>query len=61
MGLVSAKAERVRAGLPSREEIGPRVAAAKALGDPTRLAIQSFLLAPYVRVKRVQGHPGVWR
>jgi len=33
------KAERVRKGLPSAEELELRAAGAKALGDPTRLAI----------------------
>jgi ArsR family transcriptional regulator, lead/cadmium/zinc/bismuth-responsive transcriptional repressor len=33
------KAERVRKGLPSAEELGLRAAGAKALGDPTRLAV----------------------
>jgi len=33
------KAERVRKGLPSVEELELRAAGAKALGDPTRLAI----------------------
>ena len=33
------KAERVRAGLPGVEELERRAAAAKALGDPTRLAV----------------------
>jgi len=34
-----AKAERVREGLPAIEQLEPLAAAAKALGDPTRLAI----------------------
>lgn len=33
------KAERVRKGLPSAEELELRAAGAKALGDPTRLAV----------------------
>lgn len=33
------KAERVRASMPSIEELEGRAAAAKALGDPTRLAL----------------------
>ena len=33
------KAERVRAAMPSVEELERRAAAAKALGDPTRLAL----------------------
>lgn len=33
------KAERVRKGLPTVEELELRAAGAKALGDPTRLAI----------------------
>lgn len=33
------KAERVRAAMPSVAELEPRAAAAKALGDPTRLAV----------------------
>lgn len=33
------KAERVRASLPSAEELEQRAIAAKALGDPTRLAV----------------------
>jgi DNA-binding transcriptional ArsR family regulator len=33
------KAERVRADLPDAEELEERAAAAKALGDPTRLAL----------------------
>jgi DNA-binding transcriptional ArsR family regulator len=33
------KAERVRAGLPSTDELERRARAAKALSDPTRLAV----------------------
>ncbi|MBS1894250.1 MAG: winged helix-turn-helix transcriptional regulator [Actinobacteria bacterium] len=33
------KAERLRASLPAVDELETRAAAAKALGDPTRLAI----------------------
>ncbi|MGB2711646.1 MAG: metalloregulator ArsR/SmtB family transcription factor [Conexibacter sp.] len=33
------KAERVRAGLPEGDELERRASAAKALGDPTRLAV----------------------
>ncbi|HVC07547.1 MAG TPA: metalloregulator ArsR/SmtB family transcription factor [Solirubrobacterales bacterium] len=33
------KAERVRKGLPTTEELELRAAGAKALGDPTRLAV----------------------
>lgn len=33
------KAERVREGLPGLDELERRAAAAKALGDPTRLAV----------------------
>jgi DNA-binding transcriptional ArsR family regulator len=33
------KAERVRAALPARDELERRATAAKALGDPTRLAV----------------------
>ncbi len=39
------KAERVRASLPAAEELEGRAAAAKALGDPTRLAIMLALVA----------------
>lgn len=39
------KAERVRGGLPSAEELEPWAAGAKALGDPTRLAIALALEA----------------
>lgn len=33
------KAERVRAGLPAADELERRASAAKALSDPTRLAV----------------------
>jgi DNA-binding transcriptional ArsR family regulator len=33
------KAERVRASLPAADELERRASAAKALGDPTRLAV----------------------
>lgn len=36
-------AERIRAGLASFEELEPLAAAARALGDPTRLTIASAL------------------
>jgi DNA-binding transcriptional ArsR family regulator len=39
------KAERVRASLPATTELEARAAAAKALGDPTRLAIALALEA----------------
>jgi DNA-binding transcriptional ArsR family regulator len=39
------KAERLRAALPTAEELKDRAAAAKALGDPTRLAIALALEA----------------
>jgi DNA-binding transcriptional ArsR family regulator len=39
------KAERLRAALPTAEELKNRAAAAKALGDPTRLAIALALEA----------------
>lgn len=39
------KAERVRKGLPSVDELELRAAGAKALGDPTRLAIALALEA----------------
>jgi len=39
------KAERVRAGLPDLDELERRAAAAKALGDPTRLAVAVALRA----------------
>jgi DNA-binding transcriptional ArsR family regulator len=39
------KAERVRASLPDSEELEARAADAKALGDPTRLAIAFALEA----------------
>jgi DNA-binding transcriptional ArsR family regulator len=39
------KAERVRASLPAAEELEGRAVAAKALGDPTRLAIALALEA----------------
>ena len=39
------KAELVRKGMPAREELETRAAAAKALGDPTRLAIALALAA----------------
>lgn len=39
------KAERVRSELPSVEELEPLAAAAKALGDPTRLAVALALEA----------------
>ena len=39
------KAERVRKGLPSAEELEFRATGAKALGDPTRLAIALALNA----------------
>jgi DNA-binding transcriptional ArsR family regulator len=39
------KAERLRASLPTAEELDGRAAAAKALGDPTRLAIALALEA----------------
>lgn len=39
------KAEAVRRGLPDREQLERRAAAAKALGDPTRLAVALALRA----------------
>ena len=39
------KAERLRAALPTAAELEERAAAAKALGDPTRLAIALALEA----------------
>lgn len=39
------KAERVRKGLPGVEELELRAAGAKALGDPTRLAVALALEA----------------
>jgi len=39
------KAERVRHDLPAVEELEPLAAAAKALGDPTRLAVALALEA----------------
>ena len=39
------KAERLRASLPTAAELEERAAAAKALGDPTRLAIALALEA----------------
>ncbi len=39
------KAERVRAELPGGEELERRAAGAKALGDPTRLAVALALAA----------------
>lgn len=39
------KAERLRAGLPAAEELEGWAAGAKALGDPTRLAIALALAA----------------
>ncbi|MBS1894167.1 MAG: winged helix-turn-helix transcriptional regulator [Actinobacteria bacterium] len=39
------KAERVRADLPGLDELERRAAAAKALGDPTRLAVAVALRA----------------
>ncbi len=39
------KAEAVRRGLPDREELERRAAAAKSLGDPTRLAVALALRA----------------
>jgi DNA-binding transcriptional ArsR family regulator len=44
------KAERLRASLPDLEELGRAAAAAKALGDPTRLAIALALAADSVCV-----------
>ena len=44
------KAERVRAELPSIEELERRAAAAKSLGDPTRLAVALALRAESVCV-----------
>jgi ArsR family transcriptional regulator, lead/cadmium/zinc/bismuth-responsive transcriptional repressor len=44
------KAERVRAGLPNLEELERHAAAAKALGDPTRLAVALALRAHSVCV-----------
>src|SRR6478672_960745 len=38
------KAERVRAALPGVDELGRRASAAKALGDPTRLAVAIALV-----------------
>jgi DNA-binding transcriptional ArsR family regulator len=37
------KAERVRAQLPTTDELEQRASAAKALGDPTRLAVAVVL------------------
>jgi DNA-binding transcriptional ArsR family regulator len=39
------KAERVRAQLPAPDELERRASAAKALGDPTRLAVAVALAA----------------
>jgi DNA-binding transcriptional ArsR family regulator len=39
------KAERVRAGLPAIDELEALAAGAKALGDPTRLAVALALAA----------------
>lgn len=39
------KAERVRAGLPAADELETPAAGARALGDPTRLAIALALAA----------------
>ncbi|MBS1676784.1 MAG: winged helix-turn-helix transcriptional regulator [Actinobacteria bacterium] len=44
------KAERVRGSLPGVEELTDAAAAAKALGDPTRLAIALALAAESVCV-----------
>ncbi|MFC9788350.1 ArsR/SmtB family transcription factor [Rhodococcus sp. NPDC127528] len=38
-------AERIRAGLPTRARVEPAAAAARALGDPTRLTIATALHA----------------
>jgi len=45
LGLDLPKAERLRASLPTVEELEARASAAKALGDPTRLAIALSLAA----------------